>query len=163
MKDQLDQEEWKEETGTEDTAEELVAEEVVEEAANEIESLKEQIAVVSDKYLRLQAEFDNYRKRTLKEKMELTKTAGEKIIVELLPVVDNFERALATMEKATDVAAVRQGVELIYNGLRDTLSRQGLQTIDCVNTDFHVDEQEAISKLPALTLALTGNVVVWDA
>ncbi|MGL5682999.1 MAG: nucleotide exchange factor GrpE [Marinifilaceae bacterium] len=158
IKDQLDQEELKEEA-TDETTEEVVAEEVVEEESNEVDSLKEQLAVIADKYLRLQAEFDNYRKRTLKEKMELTKTAGEKVIVELLPVVDNFERALATMEKATDVDAVRQGVELIYNGLRDTLARQGVKTIDCVNTEFNVDEQEAITKIPAPTPEMKGKVV----
>ncbi len=80
---------------------------------------------INDKYLRLSAEFDNYRKRTLKERMELTKNAGEQILEKILPVMDNFERALKSMETAEDVPALREGVELIYANFRDFLSQQG--------------------------------------
>lgn len=134
-------------------------EENVREEVKKTEELEHQLAVANDKYLRLSAEFDNYRKRTLKEKMELTKNAGEKLLTDILPVVDNFERALASMEKSDDVAAIREGVELIYANFKDFLSRNGVKEIDCINVDFNTDEQEAVTKIPAPTEDLKGKVV----
>lgn len=158
IKDQLDQEELTEMANDEAT-EEVVAEEVPQSESNEEEALKQQLAQMMDKFIRLQAEFDNYRKRTLKEKMELTKSAGEKILIEILPVVDNFERALVNMEKATDVDALRKGVELIYNSFQDFLNHQGVKAIDCLHKEFNVDDQEAITKIPAPSEDLKGKVV----
>ena len=98
--------------------------------ADAVKELEQKLAVVNDKYLRLSAEFDNYRKRTLKEKMELTKNAGEQILSGILPVVDNFERALASMEKSDDMQAIREGVKLIYNSFKEFLTQNGVTEID---------------------------------
>lgn len=125
----------------------------------EIKVLQEKLDAANDKYLRLSAEFDNYRKRTLKEKAELTKSAGEQILEKILPVMDNFERALQSMETATDVPALREGVQLIYTTFRDFLSQHGVKEIECVNTDFNPDLQEAVTKIPAPSGEMKGKVV----
>lgn len=125
----------------------------------EIKVLQEKLNAANDKYLRLSAEFDNYRKRTLKEKAELTKSAGEQILEKILPVMDNFERALQSMETATDVPALREGVQLIYTTFRDFLSQHGVKEIECVNTDFNPDLQEAVTKIPAPSEEMKGKVV----
>lgn len=124
-----------------------------------IKELQEKLDAANDKYLRLSAEFDNYRKRTLKEKAELTKSAGEQILEKILPVMDNFERALQSMETATDVPALREGVQLIYTTFRDFLSQHGVKEIECVNTDFNPDLQEAVTKIPAPSGEMKGKVV----
>lgn len=125
----------------------------------EIKELQEKLDAANDKYLRLSAEFDNYRKRTLKEKAELTKSAGEQILEKILPVMDNFERALQSMETATDVPALREGVQLIYTTFRDFLSQHGVKEIECVNTDFNPDLQEAVTKIPVPSEEMKGKVV----
>ena len=125
----------------------------------EIKVLQEKLDAANDKYLRLSAEFDNYRKRTLKEKAELTKSAGEQILEKILPVMDNFERALQSMETATDVPALREGVQLIYTTFRDFLSQHGVKEIECVNTDFNPDLQEAVTKIPVPSEEMKGKVV----
>ena len=127
--------------------------------ADAVKELEQKLAVVNDKYLRLSAEFDNYRKRTLKEKMELTKKAGEQILSGILPVVDNFERALASMEKSDDMQAIREGVKLIYNSFKEFLTQNGVTEIDCVNNTFDTDEHEAVTKIPAPSADLKGKVV----
>lgn len=133
-------------------------ESVVEENVK-VEELEQQLAIANDKYLRLSAEFDNYRKRTLKEKMELTKNAGEKILSDILPVVDNLERALASMEQSDDIDAIREGIKLIYAGFKDFLAQNGVKEIDCQNNLFNTDEHEAVTKIPAPTPDLKGKVV----
>lgn len=127
--------------------------------ADAVKELEQKMAVINDKYLRLSAEFDNYRKRTLKEKMELTKNAGEQILSGILPVVDNFERALASMEMSDDVQAIREGVKLIYNSFKEFLAQNGVTEIDCVNNTFDTDEHEAVTKIPAPSADLKGKVV----
>ena len=127
--------------------------------ADAVKELEQKLGVVNDKYLRLSAEFDNYRKRTLKEKMELTKNAGEQILSGILPVVDNFERALASMEKSDDMQAIREGVKLIYNSFKEFLTQNGVTEIDCVNNTFDTDEHEAVTKIPAPSADLKGKVV----
>jgi len=123
------------------------------------EELERKLAEINDKYLRLSAEFDNYRKRTLKERIELTRHAGEQILEKILPVMDNFERALQSMQKATDVPALREGVELIYGNFKDFLAQNGVKEMECLHTDFNPDEQEAVTKIPAPTEELKGKVV----
>ena len=118
-----------------------------------------QIKDLQDKYIRLMAEFDNFRKRTLKERMDQLKSAGDDILVSLLPVMDNFERGLQAMENATDVASVKQGVQLIYNKFSDFLSQRGVKSIDALRQDFDVDHHEAITKIPAPEEALKGKIV----
>lgn len=125
----------------------------------QIEDLGYKLAEINDKYLRLSAEFDNYRKRTLKERMELTRNAGEQILEKILPVMDNFERGLKSMDTAKDVPALREGVQLIYSNFRDFLAQNGVKEMECLHTDFDPDVQEAITKIPAPTEELKGKVV----
>lgn len=121
--------------------------------------LKEKLSESQDKYLRLSAEFDNYRKRTLKEKMELTKSAGESIISNLLPVMDDFDRALQVMQEATDCAAMKEGIDLIYNKFNEFLKTSGVKEIDALNKEFDTDLHEAITKIPAPEEEMKGKVV----
>ena len=135
-----------------DTEKELSVEEQLDAAKKEIEEL-------NDKLLRKIAEVDNYRKRTLKEKTELILNGGEKTIVSILPVIDDMERALKNMKNADDVAAVLEGVELIYKKFMDILSKQGVSVIETKDADFNVDIHEAIAQLPAPTEELKGKVM----
>ena len=112
-----------------------------------------------DKYIRLMAEFDNYRKRSLKERTDLIKSAGEDILVSILPVMDDFERGLAAMESSQDVEAVKQGVLLIYTKFKDFLTQRGVKEIEAFKQDFNVDVHEALTKIPAPEEELKGKVV----
>ena len=141
-----------EKEASQDTEKELTVEEKLEAANKEIEEL-------NDKLLRKIAEFDNYRKRTLKEKTELILNGGEKTIVSILPVIDDMERALKNMKNADDVAAVLEGVELIYKKFMDILGKQGVSVIETKDADFNVDIHEAIAQLPAPTEELKGKVM----
>lgn len=125
----------------------------------EEENCQQKISELNDKYLRLSAEFDNYRKRTLKEKMELTKTAGEQVLVGLLPVVDDFERAMAHMGEATDLDALQAGVQLIYNKFFDFLGQKGIREMETANQEFNTDLHEAITKLPAPDPEMKGKIL----
>lgn len=113
------------------------------------EKMAEEAAQWRDKYLRLSAEFDNYRKRTLKEKMDLVSSAGEDVIKALLPVIDDLERALQATENSSEVEAVREGVVLISNKLRDTLRHKGLTEIEAFGKELDTDFHEAVAKVPA--------------
>jgi molecular chaperone GrpE len=130
-----------------------------EKKADELEELGSKLQEISDKYMRLSAEFDNYRKRTLKEKMDLTKSAGEKILVNVLPVMDNFERALQSIDDAKDVEALKEGVHLIYNNFKDFISQNGVKEIEAINKEFDTDIHEAITKIPAPSDEMKGKVV----
>ena len=116
---------------------------------------------LNDKYLRLSAEYDNFRKRSLKEKMELIKTAGEDILVNILPVVDNFERALKSINNNTseEGKAISEGVELIYNKFKEFLSQRGVKEIEAIGKDFDTDLHEAITKIPAPQDDMKGKVI----
>ena len=120
---------------------------------------KEKLAELQDKYLRLTAEYDNYRKRTLKEKMELTKSAGEDILKGLLPIMDDFERALQTIDETGENQAMKDGIYLIYNKFKDFLKQQGIQEIEAQDKDFDTDKHEAVSKVPAQSEDMKGKVV----
>ena len=124
-----------------------------------LEELGEKLVEMNDKYLRLSAEFDNYRKRTLKEKMELTKSAGEQLLSNILPVVDNFERALKSMSTAKDVAALKEGVDLIYANFKSFLTQNGVKEIETENADFNTDIHEAVTTIPAPAPELKGKVL----
>lgn len=124
-----------------------------------IEELKAQVAELKDKYLRQVAEFDNYRKRTLKEKTELILNGGEKVLTALLPVLDDFERAQESFKKSSDVEALREGVTLIFEKLVKTLESQGLKSIDAVGQDFNTDFHEAIAMIPAPNDDDKGKVI----
>ena len=114
---------------------------------------------INDSYLRLMADFDNYRKRTIKEKADLIKNAGERIIVDFLPIVDNFERALESMKTAEDVDAVRQGVELIYNQVMSMMKANGVAVIETKEAPFDTEFHEAITTIPAPTPELKDKIV----
>ncbi len=125
----------------------------------QIEELGTKLAELSDKYLRLSAEFDNYRRRTLKEKMELTKTAGEDILINLLPVLDNFERAIKSIEDSKDISSATEGVNLIYGNFKSFLTQKGIKEIDALEKEFDTDIHEALTKIPAPKKNLKGKVV----
>jgi molecular chaperone GrpE len=116
---------------------------------SEIEILKEQIAQLNDKNLRQLAEFDNFRRRTAKERIELIQTAGKDVITDLLDVLDDSERAQAQLEKTDDIAQVKEGVNLVFNKLRNMLSAKGLKPMEAVNADFNPDLHEAITEIDA--------------
>ena len=130
-----------------------------EKLAQELEKANEQIEEQKDKYLRLSAEFDNYRKRTIKEKAELILNGGEKSISSILPIVDDFERAIKNMETATDVAAVKEGVELIYNKFISVLGQNGVKVIETKEKPLDTDFHEAIAVIPAPDEALKGKII----
>ena len=119
----------------------------------------EKLAELNDKYLRLTAEYDNYRRRTLKEKMELSKSAGEEILQSLLPVVDDFDRALQSIDESQDIDAIKEGVHLIYNKLKDVLEEKGVKVIEAKEQEFDTDKHEAVSKIPAPSEDMKGKVV----
>ena len=130
-----------------------------EKLAQELEEAKKVIEEQKDKYLRLSAEFDNYRKRTMKEKAELILNGAEKTISSILPIVDDFERALKNMETATDVAAVKEGVELIYNKFMSVLGQDGVKVIETKEKPLDTDFHEAIAVIPAPDKSLKGKIL----
>ncbi|WP_288856981.1 nucleotide exchange factor GrpE [uncultured Bacteroides sp.] len=130
-----------------------------EKLVQELEKANEQIEEQKDKYLRLSAEFDNYRKRTMKEKAELILNGGEKSISSILPIVDDFERALKNMETATDVAAVKEGVELIYNKFMSVLGQNGVKVVETKEQPLDTDYHEAIAVIPAPNEELKGKIL----
>ena len=153
---------------TKDTAEEQPQDDQAEEAApltheeqleKELEDAQAVIEEQKDKYLRLSAEFDNYRKRTMKEKAELILNGGEKSISSILPVIDDFERAIKTMETAKDVSAVKEGVELIYNKFMAVLAQNGVKVIETKDQPLDTDYHEAIAVIPAPSEEQKGKIL----
>ena len=130
-----------------------------EQLAQELRQAQEARAELQDKYLRLSAEFDNYRKRTMREKAELILNGGEKAFTAILPVLDDLERALGSMGQATDVQAFGQGVELIYNKFLSILAQNGVKPIDTVDQPLDTDYHEAIAMIPAPTEAQRGRII----
>jgi molecular chaperone GrpE len=124
-----------------------------------IEELAAKLEEMSDKHLRLQAEFDNFRRRTIKEKADLIKSGGETVLVNILPVVDDFERALESLKEVPDDDAGKQGTKLIYNKFVDFLKQNNVKEIEAQNQNFDVDLHEAITKIPAPDKKLKGKVV----
>ena len=121
--------------------------------------LEEKVNEINDKYLRLYSEFDNYRKRTIKERIELSKTASEEIIIDLLPVLDDFERSIKSNEASEDCDAIKDGMDLIYNKFKNTLEKKGLKPIETQGNEFDTDFHEAITQIPAPSDDLKGKVV----
>ncbi len=123
------------------------------------EELTNQLADSNDRYARLVAEFDNYKKRTSKERVELIQNASQGVIKNLLPVLDDFDRALTAMASAQDVQSVKEGVELVNNKFRKLLENEGLKEMDVVGQLFDADFQEAITSIPAPTEDLKNKVI----
>ena len=153
---------------TQNTAEEQPQNDQAEEAApltheeqleKELEDAQAVIEEQKDKYLRLSAEFDNYRKRTMKEKAELILNGGEKSISSILPVIDDFERAIKTMETAKDVKAVKEGVELIYNKFMAVMAQNGVKVIETKDQPLDTDYHEAIAVIPAPSEEQKGKIL----
>lgn len=122
-------------------------------------NLEEKYKELNDAHLRLMAEFDNYRKRTLREKADLIKMGGESTLTNLLPVIDDFERALDNVKNAEDMNAVIQGVELIYNKFISYLSQQGVKPIDALGKSFDTESFEAVATVPAPEEDMKGKVI----
>ncbi len=118
-------------------------------AASELDKLRAEKEELNQKFLYLMSEFENYKRRTAKERLELFKTASKDLIIELLPVLDDFERGLQVMETAQDVASVKTGVELVYNKFRLVMVGKGLSPIDAAGNEFDPELHEAISQAPA--------------
>lgn len=148
-----------ENVNTEPVQEEETPQTEEEKLAQELEKANALIEEQKDKYLRLSAEFDNYRKRTMKEKAELILNGGEKSISSILPIVDDMERALQNMEKASDVAAVKEGVELIYNKFMSVLGQNGVKVIETKEKPLDTDYHEAIAVIPAPDESLKGKIL----
>ena len=144
----------------ENTQEEAQAELSAEEQlANMLAEAQQMVEEQKDKYLRLSAEFDNYRKRTLKEKAELIKNGGEKTLTAILPVLDDFERALKNMEASEETKAMKEGVELIFSKFQKILGQEGLQKIETEGQAFDTDFHEAIALIPAPSEDLKGKIL----
>ena len=181
QKQEMKQKEEKEQVETEKTSEKLSEEEkeinlqtkkeseeaIPEEEAielelsenNEIEELKKKNEELNDKYVRLAAEYDNYRRRTLKEKMELIKNGGEDVFRSILPVIDNFERALKAIEESSDIDAVKEGIELIYSNFTDFLKQKGIVEIETKDKTLDTDLHEAVAQMPAKDEESKGKII----
>jgi molecular chaperone GrpE len=123
------------------------------------QNLQQKIDELNDKYLRLYSEFDNYRRRTSKERIELGKTASAEIITDLLPVLDDFERAIKSAVDTQDCNAVKEGVNLIFNKFRNILEKKGVKAIEAIGQDFNTDFHEAITYIPASSEELKNKIV----
>lgn len=129
------------------------------EQLSESEQCQAELAEMKDKYLRQVAEFDNFRKRNAKERIELIQTAGKDVITELLEVIDDMDRAADQMEKSDDVAQIKSGTQLVFNKLKRILENKGLKAMDTKNADFDVEFHEAITEIPAPTPDMQGKVI----
>lgn len=147
-----DNQEKRDETGDQ-------CEDARQDAEDEKELLKRQLEELNDKHMRLVAEYDNFRKRTLREKMELSKNAGENLLVNLLPVLDDFERAMQHIDSAKDLEAVKEGIDLIYNKFQEYLKQQGVSEIETEDQEFDSEIHEAVTKIPAPDEDKKGKIV----
>jgi len=160
--DNNDQNQNEQGNSTENTTEEASANgnnDIVEVNAAKIAELEAKVAEANDKYLRLYSEFDNFRKRSIKEKADLIKSGGEDVFKAVLPVIDDFERAMKASENATDIAAVSEGVHLIYNKFKTTLKQKGLEEMEAAGKVFDADIMEAITSIPSPTEDMKGKVI----
>ena len=129
------------------------------EQSSAVEDLTRKLTEMQDKYIRLSAEFDNYRKRTLREKIELSKTGGESVIISLLPVVDDFDRAIVSMSDTDSCTAIKQGLELINTKLSAFLKQNGVSEIKAINEPFDPDIHEAVTSMAVDDASLKGMVI----
>ena len=125
----------------------------------EVRVVEEKLAEMQDRYIRLSAEFDNYRKRTLREKMDLSKYAGENLLISIIPLMDDFERALKHIDTDSDCNALKDGINIIYGKFSDFLKQNGVKEIDSLNSNFNVDLHEAVAKVNVEDADKKGKVV----
>jgi molecular chaperone GrpE len=128
-------------------------------AAELVEEEKIKYTELNDKYLRLFSEFDNFRKRTIKERMELTKTASQDVIMAMLPIIDDFERAIQAFDDTNEDQSLKEGVHLIYNKFKSTLNSKGVECMESKGKDFDTDFHEALTQIPAPSKDLKGKVI----
>jgi molecular chaperone GrpE len=158
--DNLSQEEdITDETLTNDENQDFAEEEKNDTENETIEKLKTELNEAKDKYVRLVAEFDNFRKRNARERIELSQTAGKDIIQSLLVVLDDSSRAAKQMETSTDMESVKQGISLVFNKLQNILQQKGLKIMDSKNQTFNPDLHEAITEIPAPNEDMVGKVI----
>lgn len=124
-----------------------------------LKEMQKELQEQKDKYLRLSADFDNFRKRTLNEKIEMSKQAGEEIYVKILPVLDDLERAMKSIDEAKEMDAVKEGMLLIYNKFKEYLNQQGVREIEAMHQEFDTDVHEAVTQIPSEDKKLKGKVV----
>ncbi len=150
---------------TENVAENIEKENIVDSVSEietlkaELEALKNEQLELNDKYIRKVAEFENYRKNAIKERAELIKNGGERLLVDMLPLVDDIERALQAVEQSEDVASLKEGVVLIYNKFITFLAKNGVKSIDTENADFDTDFHEAVTMFPAPTEEQKNKII----
>jgi len=125
----------------------------------EVKAVDDKLAEMQDKYIRLSAEFDNYRKRTLREKMDLSKYAGENLLLNILPIMDDFERAIKHMDQSADFDALKNGIDLIYGKFSEFLKQNGVKKIESLNSNFNVDLHEAVAKVQVPEENKKGKVI----
>ncbi|MCC7029845.1 MAG: nucleotide exchange factor GrpE [Chitinophagaceae bacterium] len=126
---------------------------------SELQKWQQEVASWKDKYVRLVAEFDNYKKRSFKEKMETIQTAGKDVMMSLLDVIDDSERAEKQMATATDIDALKEGMQLVFNKLKNTLHQKGLKSFDSIGEAFDVEKHEAVTEIPAPSKKMEGKVI----
>ncbi|MFT4970269.1 MAG: molecular chaperone GrpE [Chitinophagales bacterium] len=138
---------------------EQVEAETIEEPISELEEVKTQLAEQKEKYLRLFADFDNYKKRTAKERLDLLNTAGKDIVLSVIPVIDDFERAIAVAEDAQEVESVKEGMILIKNKMFSVLQQRGLKQMESKGEVFDTEKHEAITEIPAPNEEMKGKII----
>ncbi|MES2567179.1 MAG: nucleotide exchange factor GrpE [Bacteroidota bacterium] len=160
-KDQINQTEDNIESNNEQSVEESALENATENTAETTQPLNHEakIAELNDKYLRLYSEFDNYRKRTIKEKSDIIRSAGEDVFKAIIPSIDDFERAIKANETVTDAAPIKEGISLIYNKLKLACTQKGLEPIESIGKPFNVDYMESITNIPAPSEDMKGKVI----
>lgn len=129
------------------------------EEENVVDKIQAELDEQKDKYIRLFAEFDNYKRRSAKERMELIQTAGKEVITSLLDVLDDSERAEKQLQTSSDLEQIKKGIELVFGKLRSTLQARGLKAMESINTNFDVEKHEAITEIPAPAANLKDKVV----
>ncbi len=157
VKENLSEEQVQEASEQEESVDEAAEDEKEEEKKEP--TAEEKLAELQDRYLRLSAEYDNFRKRTLKEKIDLQQSANVSLLDALLPVADDFDRAMQSVEEAKDIEAVKEGLKLISGKFQGFLTQQGVKEIEAINKPFDTDLHEAITKIPAPSKKLKGKVV----
>ncbi|MDI9363435.1 MAG: nucleotide exchange factor GrpE [Flavobacterium sp.] len=129
------------------------------EEENQLQKLQDEINEQKDKYLRLMAEFDNFRRRTAKERLETIQTAGKDVVVSLLDVLDDCDRAEKQLQTSDNIELQKEGVQLVFNKIRSTLQLKGVKVMESINTEFDVEKHEAITEIPAPTPELKGKII----
>jgi|TARA_B110000046_G_scaffold44974_1_gene50004 molecular chaperone GrpE len=132
---------------------------LVDEELDKFSAIEEELKIANDKYLRLYSEFENFRRRTAKEKLELISTASADLLTEIIPVLDDFGRAIKTNEETEDILVIKEGMILVHNKFDSILKSKGLVEMNSLGKEFNIDEHEALTKIPATDKKLRGKVV----